>query len=40
MMMIESMEDVEERVKVEGELLKDVKFADDQGMMTQTQKGL
>ena len=40
MMMIEAMEDVEEGVRVGGELLKDVKFADDQGMVAQTQKGL
>ena len=40
MMMIEAMEDVEEGVRVGGELLKDVKFADDQGMVAQTEKGL
>ena len=31
---------MEEEVRVEGELLKDVKFADDQGMMAETEKGL
>ena len=40
MMMIEAMEDVEEGVRVGGKLLKDVKFADDQGMVAQTEKGL
>ena len=30
--MIEAMEDVEEEVRVGGELLKNIKFADDQGM--------
>ena len=40
MMMIKAMEDVEEGVRVVGELLKDVKFADDQGMVAQTEKGL
>ena len=40
MVMIEAMEDVEEGVRVGGELLKDVKFADDQGMVAQTEKGL
>ena len=38
MMMIEAIEDVEEGVRVGGELLKDVKFADDQGMVAQTEK--
>src|ERR1043165_6393374 len=32
MMTIEAMQDVEEGVKVGGELVKDVKFVDDQGM--------
>ena len=36
--MIEAMEDVEEGVRKGGELLKDVKFADDQGMVAQTEK--
>ena len=40
MMMIESMEDVEEGVRVREKLLKDVKFADDQGMVARTEKGL
>ena len=40
MMMIEAMEDVETGLRVEGELLNDVKFADDQGMVAQTEKGL
>ena len=37
--MIEAMEDVEEGLRERGELLKDVKFADDQGV-AQTEKGL
>ena len=40
MMIIEAMEDVEEGVGVRGELLKDVKFADDQGMVSETEKEL
>ena len=39
MMMIDAMKDVEERVIVGGELLKDVKFP-DQEMVSQTEKGL
>ena len=39
MMMREAMEDVEEGVRVGGELLKDVKFAVDQGIVAQTKKG-
>ena len=35
MMMIQAMEDVEEGVRVEAELLKDVKFSDDQGIVAQ-----
>ena len=38
--MTEAFEDVEEGVRVEGEMLKDVKIADDQGMVAQTEKGL
>ena len=40
MMMIEAMEDVEEGVRVGEEQLKDVKFAENQGMVAQTEKGL
>ena len=40
MMMIEAIEDEEEEVRVKGELLKDVKFADDRGMVAQMEKGL
>jgi hypothetical protein len=40
MMMIEAMQDVEEGVRVGGELVKDVKFADDQGMVASTEQGL
>ena len=40
MMVKEAMEDVEERVRVGRELLKDVKFTDDQRMVEQTEKGL
>jgi len=40
MMMVEAMEGIEEGVKVGGTLLKDVRFADDQGMVASTQNGL
>ena len=40
MMMIEALEDIEEGVRVGGELVKDVKFADDQGMVASTEIGL
>ena len=40
MMMIEALEDVVEGVRVGGELLKDFKFADDQGMVAQKENGL
>ena len=39
-MMIEAMTSVEEGVMIGGELLKDVRFADDQGMVAATEKGL
>ena len=39
-MMIEAMEDVEEGVRVGGKLLKDVKFAEDQGIVAQTDEGV
>ena len=39
-MMIEAMEGVEEGIKVGGKLLKDVRFADDQGMVASTEQGL
>ena len=38
--MIEAMEDTEKEVRVEGKLLKDVKFADDQEIVAQTKKRL
>ena len=40
MMMIEAMEGVKEGVRIEGELLKNVKFADDHVMQAHTEKGL
>ena len=40
MMMIEAMEDIEEGVKVGGQLVKDVKFADDKGMVASSERGL
>ena len=40
MMMAEALEDVEEGVKVGGKLIKDIKFADDQGIIASTEKGL
>ena len=39
-MMIEAMEGVEEGIKVGGKLLQDVRFADDQGMVADTENGL
>src|SRR5580698_3421760 len=39
-MMLEAMEDIEEGVRVGGEPLKDVRFADDQGMVASTEQGL
>ena len=39
-MMIEALEDIEEGVRVGGELVKDVKFADGQGMVAGTEIGL
>ena len=38
--MKEAFENINEGVKVGGELVKDVKFADDQGMVSSTEKGL
>jgi endonuclease/exonuclease/phosphatase family metal-dependent hydrolase len=40
MMMIEAMENIEEGVRVGGQLVKDVRFADDQGMVASTEAGL
>ena len=40
MLIIEAIEDVEEEIRVREELLKNVKFADDQAMVTQTEEGL
>ena len=40
MMMIEAMEGVEEGVRIAGQLLQDVRFADDQSMVANTEKGL
>ena len=39
-MMTEAMEGIEEGVKIGGQLLKDIRFADDQGMIANTEKGL
>ena len=39
-MMIKAMEDIDEGVKVGGKLLKDIRFADDQAMVTDPEKGL
>src|SRR5580692_8781801 len=39
-MMLEAMEDIEEGVQVGGEPLKDVRCADDQGMVASTEQGL
>src|SRR6478609_928985 len=40
MMMKEALENVEEVMRVGGELIKDVKYADDQGMVAITEAGL
>src|SRR6476619_1189464 len=40
MMMQETLENVEEGLRVGGELIKDVKYADDQGMVAHTETGL
>jgi Reverse transcriptase (RNA-dependent DNA polymerase) len=39
-MMLEAMVEIEEGVRVGGELSKDVRFADDQGMVASTEQGL
>ena len=39
-MMVEALDDVGEGVKVGGSLLKDIRFADDQGMVAETEQGL
>jgi hypothetical protein len=39
-MMLEAMEGIEEGVRVGGKLVKDVRFADDQGMVAGTEQGL
>ena len=39
-MMIEALEDMEEGVPVGGQLVSDVRFADDQGMVAGTEIGL
>jgi hypothetical protein len=39
-MMMEAMEGVEEGIKIGGKLLKDVRFADDQGMIAGSEFGL
>src|SRR5580692_10136813 len=38
--MLEAMEDIEKGARVGGEPLKDVRFADDQGMVASTEQGL
>ena len=40
MMMKEAIENVEEGIRVGGEIIKDVKYADDQGMVANTEAGL
>src|SRR6476661_6791484 len=40
MMMKEALENVEEGIRVGGDLIKDVKYADDQGMVANTEAGL
>ena len=38
--MIEAMENIEEGIVVGGQLISDVRFADDQGMVASTEEGL
>ena len=40
MMMKEALENVEEGIRVGGELIKDMKYANDQGMVANTEAGL
>ena len=40
MMMIDAMEEIEEGIKIGGKLVKDVRFADDQGMVAGSEGGL
>src|SRR6476469_3253134 len=40
MMMKQALQNVEEGIRVGGELIKDVKYADDQGMVANTETGL
>jgi len=40
MMMIDAMEEIKEGIKVRGKLVKDVHFADDQGMVAGSEGGL
>src|SRR6218665_2362242 len=40
MMMIDAMEEIEEGIKVGGKRVKDVRFADDQGMVSGSEGGL
>src|SRR5438132_9262722 len=39
-MMVEAMEGIEEGIKVGGKLIKDFRFADDQGMIAKSEAGL
>ena len=39
-MLVEGLDDANEGVNVGGELLKDIRFADDQAMVAETEKGL
>jgi len=40
MMMIDAIEEIEEGIKVRGKLVKDIRFADDQGMTAASKGGL
>src|SRR6218665_1018993 len=40
MMMIDAMEEIDQGIKVGGKLVKDVRFADDQGMVAGSEGGL
>ena len=39
-MMVEAMEGIEEGIKIGGKLLKNLRFADDQGMIAGSEVGL
>ena len=40
MMMIDAMKEIPEGIKIGGKLVKDIRFADEQGMIAATERGL